>query len=158
MQTSKEWLERVRDSLAKQRRVQRAEITDGDLHRALDISRQAISNIKHGRNCLDNYTAAKVAEVTGLELGAVIASVEAERTQDNDRRAFWQRLGGTAAAVLFTWWIVGQDTAPALLQLAADASALCVLCKIADPGYLWHLALAAFCIAALWHLATRHRH
>lgn len=71
-----------------------------DLARALGLSRAALTNYYNGGRTIDDYTAAKVAELLDLDPIAVIAQANAEREKDDGRRAYWQRLAMQAACVL----------------------------------------------------------
>lgn len=64
----------------------------------LKISKQAVSKYRHGVSiALDDAIALRVEGELGLPLGSVVTDQRAEREQDADVKAFWQRLGKIAA-------------------------------------------------------------
>jgi predicted transcriptional regulator len=58
----------------------------------LGVSRAAVSAYRVGRNQFDNLTAAKVAELLGIDAMEVIAAVNYERAKDEHTRALWLSL------------------------------------------------------------------
>jgi transcriptional regulator with XRE-family HTH domain len=82
--------------------------SDYAIAKKLGISRQAFSQYKHGERIIDDYTAAKLAEVLGVEPIEVIAAANAEREKDSAKVEFWRRLaGGRQAAGLAGVLILG---------------------------------------------------
>jgi len=70
----------------------------------LGVGRAAVSNWRVGRNVIDDYAAAKIAEVLELNPMEIIAAANIEREKDEERKRFWQkyweRLGGIAAGFI----------------------------------------------------------
>jgi predicted transcriptional regulator len=60
--------------------------------KALGVSRASISLYRTGKNQFDNFTAAKVADLLGVDVLEIIAAVNHERSKDDERRAFWLSL------------------------------------------------------------------
>lgn len=89
MKTSADWIDQVK----------RRHGLDSDYAAAklLGVSTSHISHYRNGRSTMDAYMAARVAELLDVEPLRVIASAEAERARDPDRKDFWKRL---AACVL----------------------------------------------------------
>lgn len=80
--------------------------SDGELARTLGVSKQAVSRYYLGERAPDEFACLKIAEILGMPLDTVIATVKAESEKDETRRAVWEdymkRLGGIAASVLVT--------------------------------------------------------
>ena len=78
--------------------------SDYALAKALDISRQAISNYRHNQRVFDNFTCMKIAQATEISMATIIADMEMQRETDEKRREAWEnymkRLGGIAASVM----------------------------------------------------------
>jgi len=71
------------------------------LAKELGMSQAALSRYKSGDRVIDDYTAAKLAELLELEPIEVIAAANAEREKDSAKAAFWRKLaGGRQAAGL----------------------------------------------------------
>lgn len=84
---------------------QRAGITsEYRLCRTVGASDQTLRNWRLGRSVPDEKHAAALAELAGLDVGYVLASMAAERAKDDTLRAAWanlaRRLEGLAASVL----------------------------------------------------------
>ena len=75
---------------------QRAEGVNAQLARLLGVHRAAITNYQTGDRVMDDYTAARVAEVLGIDEIEVIAQANAEREKDPEKRAFWEEKAKTA--------------------------------------------------------------
>jgi transcriptional regulator with XRE-family HTH domain len=90
-------------------------VSDYGLAKRLGITKQAMSGYATGNRIMDDYTAAKVAELLGINALEVIAAANAEREKDSAKVEFWRRLagghkaGGLAGVLIFGaivagWW------------------------------------------------------
>lgn len=66
--------------------------SDYQLAKLLETSTPVISHYRTGKRVMDDYTAAKVAELLELEPLEVIAAANAERERDPNKRAYWEKL------------------------------------------------------------------
>ncbi len=65
--------------------------TNAELARALGLSRPALTRYDQGeQRVIDDYTAARVAELLDIDELEVIAQANAEREKDTTKRAFWE--------------------------------------------------------------------
>lgn len=71
-----------------------------EVARLLELSEAAVSRYESGARVMDDYTAARVAEVLGIDPLTVIAQANAEREKDGEKRQFWERLAHAAVVVL----------------------------------------------------------
>lgn len=71
-------------------------VSDYALGKRLGITKQAMSGYATGNRIMDDYTAAKLAEVLGINALEVIAAANAEREKDSAKVAFWRRLGSSS--------------------------------------------------------------
>lgn len=82
--------------------------SDYGLAKRLGITKQAMSGYATGNRIMDDYTAARLAELLDLEPIEVIAAANAEREKGSARAEFWKRLaGGRQAAGLAGLLICG---------------------------------------------------
>lgn len=82
--------------------------SDYAIAKELGMSKAAFSRYKTGGRVIDDYTAAKLAEVLGIEPIEVIAAANAEREKDSAKVAFWRRLATSGkAASLASMLILG---------------------------------------------------
>lgn len=65
-------------------------MTDAQLAKRLDCSTAQISQYRTRKRVMDDYVAARVAELLGIEELEVIAQANAEREKDETKRAYWQ--------------------------------------------------------------------
>lgn len=75
------------------------------LARFLKVTDVTVANWHHGRTCPDDEMGAKLAALAGLDEGFVVASMHAERAQNEGARQVWQRIAQrlqAAAAVMVT--------------------------------------------------------
>lgn len=97
--------------------------TDYRIAQVLEISKQKVSAIKAGREKLDVYDCARIAEVLERDPLEVIAQVEAETARTEKKRQYWRSffsgLKRTAAALGCYGIAIGSGVAPP----AGDASA-----------------------------------
>jgi hypothetical protein len=70
------------------------------LARVLGVSDNTVNRWQHSKGFPDDRTAARLAQLAGLDVGAVVASVHAQRATAPDERAMWEsiseRLAGGA--------------------------------------------------------------
>lgn len=108
--------------------------SDYALAKKLGMTRQRISRYRAGLDHLGDDAAVTVADALEVQPGYVLACIAAERTKSETARKAWERaaqvLGGIAAGVvILTNPVLGLDAETAsLLTLAAESSALCILC------------------------------
>lgn len=78
--------------------------SDGELARALGVSKQAMSGYYNDQRAPDDYACLKIAQATGKSLESVIAIVRAATEKDESRRKAWENymksLGGIAASIV----------------------------------------------------------
>lgn len=72
--------------------------SDYALAKLTGISQEAISQYRTGKRIMDDYTAAKLAEVLDIEPLEVIATANAEREKDETKANFWRILAKKKAA------------------------------------------------------------
>lgn len=60
--------------------------------KAMGVTRSAVSAFRNKKACFDNYTAAKVADLLGVDAMEVIAAVNYERAKTDELRDFWRAL------------------------------------------------------------------
>lgn len=79
--------------------------TDGQLARALGVSKQSVSDYYNGHRAPDDYACLKISEALDKPLDTIIATVKAATEKDETRREAWEnymkRLGGIAASIVF---------------------------------------------------------
>ena len=83
MKTSIEYLDAAKARLGIE--------SDYAMAKLLDITKQAMSNYRHGRNSMDVYAATRVAEILEIDPMEVIAAASAEGEKNPERRNFWQK-------------------------------------------------------------------
>lgn len=76
-------------------------VSDYALGKRLGITKQAMSGYATGNRIMDDYTAAKVAELLGISELEVIAAANAEREKDSQKAEFWRRLATRGRAAGF---------------------------------------------------------
>lgn len=101
------------------------------LARFLDVPEKTVQRWHTGRNLPDDATAARLAELGGLDAGAVVASIHAERALDPAARSLWQgiaerlhRAGLAVAAAILAALFTGGPDARAYASTRASASLL----------------------------------
>lgn len=72
--------------------------SDYALAKQTGISQEAISQYRNGKRVMDDYTAAKLAEVLEIDPLEVIATANADREKDENRANFWRVLAKKRAA------------------------------------------------------------
>lgn len=71
--------------------------TDTDLAKALGVSKQAMSNWRHGERLPDAVTCATIAGIAGIPLARVLGIVGEARAISREEKAVWRKLAATAA-------------------------------------------------------------
>lgn len=71
-----------------------------EVARTLGLSRAAMTKYYNGERIIDDYTAARVADILGLDPLTVIAQANAEREKDTARAAYWARIANKAAMTM----------------------------------------------------------
>lgn len=105
----------------------------------LNITTQRMSRYRRGIDNLGDELAVRIADELGIDAGAVLADLSAERAKSDKVRAAWKRLAKSAAAsalVVFLALIV-----PALMDATPSAEA-------AGIGHFY--TLSAVAAGALW--------
>lgn len=74
--------------------------TDYGIAKELGMTRGAFAHYKTGRRVIDDYTAAKLAELLKINPLEVIAAANAEREKDDRKREFWQKIASGAQAAV----------------------------------------------------------
>lgn len=99
--------------LAAAKKAQRLP-SNAALARLLGVPDKYVQRWGTGKHTPDDVTAARLAELAGLDVGEVLASVAAERASEPAARELWQRLaarlhaaGLAALAVILSLWIGG---------------------------------------------------
>ena len=64
--------------------------SDYQLAQLLESSTPVISQYRTRKRTMDDYTAARVAELLGIEELEIIAQANAEREKDAKKRAYWE--------------------------------------------------------------------
>jgi hypothetical protein len=78
--------------------------SDYQLAQTLDTSTAAIGQYRTGKRTMDDYTAARVAELLGMEPLILIAQANAEREKDSQKAAFWRKYAaGVIGAALVSF-------------------------------------------------------
>lgn len=117
---------------AAQRKLGHA--TNAQTAAQLGVTEAAMSRYASGDRVMDDYTAAQIAEILGIDPIRVIAQANAEREKDAKRAAYWSRMAHasmTAASVALAVVILTVTPSPAnaapVLKTAADGFVLCKL-------------------------------
>lgn len=121
---------RTQDYLDAARRKLGAE-SNADVARALGLSRAALTKYYNGERTIDDYTAAQIAGILGVDPLRVIAQANAEREKDSQRRAYWERIanfGGMAASLTAVAGVVLLTTATGVEAAPLLGSAMATLC------------------------------
>jgi transcriptional regulator with XRE-family HTH domain len=71
--------------------------SDGDLAKALGVSKQAVSSWRNGARLPDPVACATIAGLTGMPLAKVIGIVGEARAISREEKAVWRKLAATAA-------------------------------------------------------------
>lgn len=77
--------------------------SDNALALEIGIHRQAINNYRKHRSAPDIFTMSRLADLTGRPIEEIIALIEIEKEQPEEKKEYWinfyKRLGGVAASV-----------------------------------------------------------
>lgn len=74
--------------------------SDYALAKVLGVSRAAIGKYLTGERVMDDYTAAKIAQVLDLPEIKIIAEANQEREKDAKKKSFWKKLAKETAAMV----------------------------------------------------------
>lgn len=74
--------------------------SDNQLAGKLGVSRQAVSNWRHGNNATDALACAAIAKITGFKLATVIGIAGEARAISPSEKAVWRKLATAAVLVL----------------------------------------------------------
>jgi transcriptional regulator with XRE-family HTH domain len=78
--------------------------SDYQVAKLLGMQRQQVARYRKGQSTFDDTTAARIAEMLGIDAGYVAACMNAQRAQTDQARRMWERaakvLAGTALAIL----------------------------------------------------------
>lgn len=134
--------------------------SDYRLARFLGVTDNTVSNWQHGRRRPDDAMALRLAELAGVDPGAVLAGLAAERATDAGAAAAWRsvaaRLASTAAALLVAFGIGGGPDAHAgQLDQAGDRGskdyvncARAAILRALEWFRAWRPAVAGLMVAA----------
>lgn len=89
-------------SLLDQAKARQELATDKALAEALGVTKQAVSNWRHGTKTPDPVACGKLAVLSGEPLARVLGLVGEARAISREEKAVWRRLGAAAAIVLAT--------------------------------------------------------
>ncbi len=96
MLTSRQYLDRVRQHTTTG--------SDYAVAALLGISEAAVNKYRKGHRIMDNDTCRRIADVTGIDLEAIIATCEIERAKNPETKRAWEsrikRMGQRAAVAL----------------------------------------------------------
>jgi transcriptional regulator with XRE-family HTH domain len=82
--------------------------SDYALAKWLGVTKQSASNWKNGKNIIDDYAAAKIADALGLDPLEVIAVANMERSeqkQEKERRDYWRKIFKRCAAAIVVFFL-----------------------------------------------------
>lgn len=105
--------------------------SNGRLAAVLNVPDKSVQRWNVGRGAPDDATAARLAQLAGIDPDAAVASMHAWRAHDEGERARWQRIAdrlaqapaAAAAAVILALWTGGPPDA-VVSSLAAAAAAV----------------------------------
>jgi len=76
--------------------------SDNALAKRMGVTRTTISYYRHNKSKPDIYAISRLADLTGRPIQQIIALVEIEKEQPEEKRKYWEnfykRLGGVAAS------------------------------------------------------------
>lgn len=98
--------------------------SNADVARALGLSRAALTKYYNGERIIDDYTAARLAEVLGVDPLKVIAQANAEREKDSMRAAYWLRMAAAFFLVAGVNLLLSPSTAEAAPVLKTECKVL----------------------------------
>ena len=126
------------------------------LARAVGIPERSLQRWNTGSHTPDDATAARLAELAGLDPDSVVAAMHAQRAADDQERSRWERIArrlegsGVAAAlavcaVLSLWTSGGPDGGASLLAGLLPA----LVDSGVSPLYIVHCGIAGALLLAL---------
>lgn len=95
--------------------------TDGDLAKALGVSKQAMSGYRNQARLPDPVVCAAIAGLSGIPLAKVLGVVGEARAISREEKAVWRKLAASAAIVLCVIGLTGSPTAAAFQTSDRDA-------------------------------------
>lgn len=117
--------------------------SDYALAKWLEINTGILSGFRSGKRQLDNYTAARIANLLEISPLEIIATSEMEREKDSDRRRFWEQ--------------VRKRGVNSVLGITLLFSGLTVIHEIAEHKYNIHYALFVLLVlVAVGYLIQAH--
>lgn len=75
---------------------------DFALAKKLNLGSGTITNYRKGKRIVDDYTAAKIAELLRIPAIEVIAAANQEREQDEKKKEFWKKIRATCMIIALT--------------------------------------------------------
>lgn len=77
--------------------------SDNALAKEIGITRQTMSDARHGRTTFGTYSRQRLADLTGRHIDEINALIEIETETDEAKKEYWKnfykRLGGVAASL-----------------------------------------------------------
>lgn len=73
--------------------------TDGELAKAIGVSKQAMSSWRHGARLPDPVACATIAGLTGMPLAQVLGIVGEARAISREEKAVWRKLASAAVVI-----------------------------------------------------------
>lgn len=123
--------------------------SDYALSKELGLTKQAISKYQAGERVMDDYTAAKIANVLEINPLEPIAAANAEREKDSQKADFWRRLATSGkAASLASLLIFG--------GFLADSGGVDNLHSIHYAKWLVYVILTAAAVGLTYKLWESH--
>jgi hypothetical protein len=122
--------------------------SDYQLAKLLDCPTPVVSRYRTGHRVMDDYTAARVAELLDMEPLVVIAQANAERERDEGKKAFWRKYAaGVIGAVLVSLQLTtSTETLAASTTYTGSDSVIPIMAVLARR--LRRLIAAGFAAAA----------
>lgn len=123
LRTTVELLDMVRDLLKQSGKPD----SDYQVHKALGVSTQTVSNWRTGRRGMEDDTGLAVAKLLGIPQEYVMACLYVERAKSDATRTFWRDLALRSARAVA---LVAAVFLPAYLEAAISVPCrgICILC------------------------------
>lgn len=90
--------------------------SDYQLAQKLETSTAAIGQYRSGKRVMDDYTAARVAELLEMPPLLLIAQANAEREKDETKRAYWRKFAAAVTAAVAVNFFLPMAQKDALAQ------------------------------------------
>lgn len=108
--------------------------TDGDLAKALGVSKQAMSGYRNQARLPDPVVCAAIAGLSGVPLARVLGVVGEARAISREEKAVWRKLAATAMTTLCALGVVLPAPGKASDRMSVYSAAFvdsahCILCK-----------------------------